>query len=232
MGDIIEATLHMEKDGSPYVSETDSYSVADYAYSQLNKAGSTKGLKTLCADLLSYGTAAQIFKGYRTDAPVNGAMTAVQKSYCSNLDAITFGNNNNILDDIEIPDVTWAGKSLSLESKVILKFVIDVSAYAGDPQALTLRVSYKDHEGVDQTIILSDPTVYGTATRYAFEFDGLLAAELRTVVDVAVFAGETQVSSTLRYSADTYGNNKTGDLLTLCKALFAYSDAAKDYFAN
>ena len=232
MGDIIEATLHMEKDGSPYVSETDSYSVADYAYSQLNKAGSTKGLKTLCADLLSYGTAAQVFKGYRTDAPVNGAMTAVQKSYCSNLDAITFGNNNNILDDIEIPDVTWVGKSLSLESKVILKFVIDVSAYAGDPQALTLRVSYKDHEGVDQTIILSDPTVYGTATRYAFDFDGLLAAELRTVIDVAVFAGETQVSSTLRYSADTYGNNKTGDLLTLCKALFAYSDAAKDYFAN
>ncbi|MBQ2446274.1 MAG: hypothetical protein II272_07515 [Oscillospiraceae bacterium] len=232
MGDIIEATLHMEKDGSPYVSETDSYSVADYAYSQLNKASSTKGLKTLCADLLSYGTAAQIFKGYRTDAPVNGAMTAVQKSYCSNLDAITFGNNNSILDDIEIPDVTWAGKSLSLESKVILKFVIDVSAYAGDPQALTLRVSYKDHEGVDQVIVLSDPTVYGTATRYAFDFDGLLAAELRTVIDVAVFAGETQVSSTLRYSADTYGNNKTGDLLTLCKALFAYSDAAKDYFAN
>jgi hypothetical protein len=222
----------MEKDGSPYVSETDSYSVADYAYSQLDKAGSTKGLKTLCADLLSYGTAAQIFKGYRTDAPVNGAMTAVQKSYCSNLDAITFGNNNNILDDIEIPDVTWAGKSLSLESKVILKFVIDVSAYAGDPQALTLRVSYKDHEGVDQVIVLSDPTVYGTATRYAFDFDGLRAAELRTVLSVAAYEGDVRVSPTLQYSADAYGNGKTGTLLETCQALMAYSDAALRYFVS
>ena len=81
-------------------------------------------------------------------------------------------------------------------------------------------------------MILTDPTAYGSvATRYAFDFDGLLAAELRSVVDVAVFAGDTQVSSTLRYSADTYGNNKTGTLLELCKALFAYSDSAKDYFS-
>ena len=49
---------------------------------------------------------------------------------------------------------------------------------------------------------------------------------------VAVFAGEEEVSPTLSYSADTYGNNKTGNILTLCKALFAYSDSAKTYFVK
>ena len=230
MGDEIRATLYMTKDGAPYCSAADTYSVAAYAYAQLAKADAPQSLKILCADLLNYGTAAQVFKGYRTDAPVNAAMTEEQKAYASDMEAVTFGNNNTILDDIEIPEITWAGKVLSLESKVILKFVVDTAAYTGSTEDLTLRISYKDHAGVEQVLFLADPTPYGSVTRYAFDFDGLLAAELRTVVDVAVFAGETQVSSTLRYSADTYGNNKTGDLLTLCKALFAYSDAAKAYF--
>ena len=52
-----------------------------------------------------------------------------------------------------------------------------------------------------------------------------------SVVSVQVYHGETPLSCTLQYSADTYGNNKTGKLLTLCKALFAYSDSAKTYFA-
>ena len=67
---------------------------------------------------------------------------------------------------------------------------------------------------------------------YAFTLDTLLAAELRSVVSVQIFDGEIPVSCTLRYSADTYGNNKTGNLLEVCKALFAYSDSAKAYFTN
>jgi len=65
---------------------------------------------------------------------------------------------------------------------------------------------------------------------YVFTLDALLAAELRSVVSVQIFAGDIPVSCTLQYSADTYGNNKTGNLLELCKALFAYSDSAKAYF--
>ena len=67
---------------------------------------------------------------------------------------------------------------------------------------------------------------------YAFTVDALLASELREVLTVQIFAGEEPVSTTLQYSADTYGNNKTGVLGELCKALFAYSDSAKAYFTN
>ena len=233
MGNEIKATLHMEKDGTPYLSNTDLYSVANYAYSQLRKYGAADSLKTLCADLLIYGSAAQTFKGYRTDALVDSSMTQEDRAYCSDTSSVVFSNNNSIMDDVDIPDVTWVGKSLSLESKVILKFIFDTASYSGNPEELTMRVTYKNYAGIQQTVILTDPAVYGSVSgRYAFDFDGLLAAELRSVVDVAIFAGDIQVSSTLRYSADTYGNNKTGALLDLCKALFAYSDSAKVFFAG
>ena len=55
---------------------------------------------------------------------------------------------------------------------------------------------------------------------------------VRSVVSVQVYAGDTPLFCTLKYSADTYGNNKTGALGDLCKALFAYSDSAKSYFTS
>jgi hypothetical protein len=65
---------------------------------------------------------------------------------------------------------------------------------------------------------------------YVFTLDALMAAELRAIVSAQIFAGDMPASCTLQYSADTYGNNKTGALLDLCKALFAYSDSARNYF--
>ncbi len=231
MNDQLAAVLYSSKNGKPVVSYADSYSIATYALAQLDKEDAPVALKTLCADLLCYGAQAQLFKGYRTNALADVAMTEHHKVYLTDLDTVVFGKNNSILNDMVEPQITWVGKSLSLESKVVLRFVIETASYTGAVEDLTLRVSYKDHAGQEQTVTLSKPTAYGSSgTRYAFSFDGLLAAELRSVLDVAVFKGETQLSSTLRYSADTYGNGKTGTLLTLCKALVAYSDSAKAYF--
>ncbi len=233
MGDTIESVLHMTKDGKEYISNTDIYSVATYAYSQMGKSNVTESLKTLCADLLRYGTAAQTFKGYRTDAPADKNMTAQQKGYLSSLEGLTFGSNNQVLNDLANPTVTWAGKVLNLESKVVLKFVFNPAAYEGSIEDLKLRISYVNYEGKTVTTEIGGAVLYNPAMGvYAFDFDGLLAAELRSVVTVAVYANGTQVSPSLCYSADTYGNGKTGTLLDLCKALFAYSDSAKIYFVS
>ena len=97
---------------------------------------------------------------------------------------------------------------------------------------LTLKVRYVNRNGETVETTVSGAELYNAnQNRYAFTFDGLLAAELRSVVDVAIYQGNTRLSQTLRYSPDTYGNNKTGQLLTLCRALFAYSDTAKAYFS-
>ncbi len=233
MNDTITATLRLTKGDVSYVSNPDTYSVAQYAYSQLGKTGISESLKALCANLLHYGSAAQTFKAYRTDALADEAMTTVQEAYLTELDAVIFGNNNRDLGDLASPRVQWAGKTLLLDSKVTLRYVVDVSGYTGNAEELSLRVSYKDFSGTEKTVVLASPQPYGgTAGWYSFEFDGLLAAELRSVLHAAVYAGDTQLSNTLEYSVDTYGNNKTGTLETLCRALMAYSDAAKAFFAQ
>ena len=210
----------------------DTYSIAQYAYGQLNKDTAEDSLKKLCADLLRYGKEAQLFKGYRTDALVNASMTEAHRAWLSDAEAVTFGNNNRILEDLDSPVVTWVGKALDLDSKVSLKYIFTPGTYGGAVEDLTLRIFYINNSGTVSMTTATDPVLYNEALNsYAFTFDGLLASELRTIVDVAVYAGDTRLSQTLRYSPDTYGNGKTGQLLTLCKALFAYSDTAKAYFA-
>ena len=232
MNDILVATLHMNKGKQEYVSKPDSYSIVTYALNQLNKDGAAQKLKALCADLLRYGASAQMFKGYRTDALATASMTAAHEGYLSNLNTVTFGNTNTVYNDLTNPMITWAGKTLNLGSKVVVKFVFNAGVYTGNISNLTLRMIYRDNSGAYRTVTLTNPTVYSEANRqYAFEFDGLMAAELRTPLSVAVYNEDTQLSQTLQYSPDTYGNNKTGALGDLCKALFAYSDSAKKYFS-
>ncbi len=232
MTDVLEATLYMEKAGRIYRSETDYYSIAQYAYTQLRKDTVSTELKTLCAELLRYGSKAQIFKSYGLDRLADGDMTAQDRAYLTDIDAVTFGNTNRVLGDLPDASIVWAGKSLSLESKVALKFVFNPADDIGDLSALTLRMSYTDTQGMTKTVTVSNPELYNESLGYyVFTVDTLLAAELRAVVSVQIYAGDTPVSATLEYSPDTYGNNKTGALLDLCRALFAYCDSAKAFFA-
>lgn len=233
MNDMIDATLYMMKGDVEYISNPDTYSVATYAYSQLSKTAASETLKKLCADLLRYGSAAQIYKGHRTDSLADANMTEEQKGYLTDLSTVTFGNNSSQLGDLTNGSITWLGKVLSLDTKVTLKFVVNTASYTGSLDDLSMHVSYANYLGENVTAVVTDIEKYGTNDGwYSFSFESLLAAELRTVVSVAVYEGDTQVSETLRYSADTYGNGKSGTLLTACQALMAYSDSALAYFTN
>ncbi len=233
MNDMIRSVLYGTKDGQPYYSPVDEYSIATYAYSQMGNAGRPQKLKTLCADLLHYGAKAQIFKSYRLDALADGKMTEEYKSFLSDIDAVTFGDTNTVLNDLENASVKWEGKALDLAAKVTVKFIFAMGNYTGDHTDLSLKVSYKDIYGNAKSVTLDNGELYNANyDYYAFTLDTLLAAELRSVLSAQIYAGETPVSCTLLYSADTYGNNKTGALGELCKALFAYSDSAKAYFKS
>ncbi len=231
MNDQITTILYGVKDGKPYYSPADEYSITTYAYSQLNNASRPKDLKILCADLLRYGANAQLFKSYRTDALADSAMTEEHKVYLSNADRLVFGNTNTTLSDLEDPQITWVGKSLNLETKVAVKYIISTLNYSDSLSDLNLRITYTDLYGEKKEAIVTELEEYDIKeSRYAFSFNGLLAAELRTVLSAQVYVGDTPVSVTMNYSPDTYGNNKTGALGSLCTALIAYSDSAKAYF--
>ena len=97
-----------------------------------------------------------------------------------------------------------------------------------------MKVTYQGTNGETKTVTLTGAEAYGsTGNQYSFTFYGLLASELRTIVDVAIYDGETQLSETLRYSAESYAAKTDGTTLeSLTKALFAYSDSAKSFFAK
>jgi hypothetical protein len=126
------------------------------------------------------------------------------------------------------------GKTLNLESKVTLKYVIDTSTYTGALDELSLQVTYADYAGEPKTVVISRLIPYSEAKGwYAFDFDGLLAAELRTVISASIYQGNTQISNILRYSPDTYGKGTSDPLLLrLCQALYAYSDSASAFFTQ
>ena len=231
MGDMVDAVLHMTKGAQKFYSKTDSYSVATYAYGMLNSSKDTKML-TLCADLLRYGAEAQTFKKYRTDALVDAALTAEQRAYQSNTEALTFTATDMTLGDTEMPFITWVGKTLDLGSKVGLKFVFNTDNYFGDPESLVMLITYTGNNGETKTMSLTGAETYNAAkNQYSFTFYGLLASELRTAVDVAIYADGLQLTETLRYSAESYAaKSGTTALAALTKALFAYSDSAKAYF--
>ncbi len=231
MNDSVRSVLFGTKNGLTYYSATDEYSVAEYAYSQLEKANATQKLKDLCGELLRYGATAQTFKGYRTDALADSTMTEEQKARLTDLDTVSFTPTNVVLEDMETPAVIWLGKSLDLNSKVTLKFIVETDPVSAPGEDLSMKLTYTNRLGVLREVTVTDVAPYGTGEGwYAFSFDGLLAAELRSVVTAQVYCGDRPVSATLQYSAETYGHNKTGLLGTLCKALFAYSDSAKAYF--
>jgi len=233
MGDQITAKLTMERDGIQYCSSEDKYSIADYAYSQLGKANLSTELKALCAQLLVYGSSAQVFKGYRTDALCDSKMTDAQRAYLTDLSTIVFENHNCTLSDLEAPTVAWVGKGLNLDTKIQLLFIFNPTRFAGNPEDLSLRITYEDIHGVAQVVVLSDPRLYyPDLGYYAFSFSGLLASELRQVVTATVYHRDQQVSLSQQYSVETYGNGKTGNLETLCRTMMAYSDAAKAYFLS
>jgi hypothetical protein len=233
MNNTVEAVLHMTKDGREYVSNGDSYSIATYAYAQLDNPAATEDLKILSANLLRYGAKAQIWKKYRTEALADAQMTDSQKALLQDLEAVEFGNNNEILSDVEIPLIDWVGKTMSLESKVVVRFVMNASNYMGDLDALSLRVSFVNIDGETETVTLTESTVYNEERHYyAFDFDGLLSAEMRSVMHVAVCEGDMQLSPTMVYSIDTYGVSTSGALRTLVQAMLAYGDSAKAFFVK
>lgn len=236
MNDIISSVLYCEKDGVIYYSPVDEYSIATYAYAKLNKADTKETLKALCAEILRYGANAQIYKSYRTDALVDSAMTEEHRAYLSDLSALTFGDHNTVLDDLDEPLAFWEGKALNLESKVEVKFIYKYDVFSTYVENHYLMVSYINSKGEEVSVRVDGAERYGASSGFwpmvVFTIDFLNASELRTVLNVQIYENGVPISCTLQYSADTYGNDKDGDLGALCKALFAYSDSAKAFFAN
>ena len=235
MNDTVCLDAKLVKDGEILFVE-EFYSIATYAYSQLNKEETDDSLKTLCAEMLRYGSLAQSYKGYRTDALADAEMTDVHRSYLSDLDAVTFDSINGQADDLPDAPIKWVGKTLDLQSNVSLRCVFDYSGYgkySTSTYNLCLAIRYTDVYGQEHVTYSYKRDYIGSgSTHYSIAFNDLAIVNLRVPLELQIVeeSGKVPVSNPMYYSISSYGSGKTGPLLTLCQALMAYSDSTRAYF--
>lgn len=71
IADSIYARAYVDNNGTPVYSEVKQYSIMQYCYNQLVNEGATDDLKTLCNNLLEYGSSAQLYSEYNTENLAN-----------------------------------------------------------------------------------------------------------------------------------------------------------------
>lgn len=224
MGETVTATLYAEKSDGILVSDTASYTVADYCYEALkmDKTGDTMG--RLLVDTLNFGAVCQQFRDSEATELVNAALTEEQQSWGSG-EAVRepescrdFGGNNG--------SVKWHGVSALMSERVQMR----VYFKAEDKTGLTVQA-----ESISGQWVLTNEEIQEKDGVYYVDFPYLNPAQMDEKVSFTVYRDETQVSSTMHYSIASYVSvwmNKSDvrpEQLELVKAIIRYGDAAKAY---
>ncbi len=234
MGDTLTATLVFTRDETEYSGTVDTYSLKAYAMERL-AASDDATFKTLLVDLLNYGAAAQTYFGYRTDALVNGELNDEQQALSrQTYHPITVAEGGNAGDyPAEI-----IGKNVLFGNRIALLVATDFQKNS-DLDGVSLRIRYTDLKGQKiEKLIRKAKFLYNSELNsYIAYFDGLKASELRVELELALVKNETEISATMKYSFDTYANNRLADsddanFKELLKKTLIYSDSAKEYFSK
>ncbi len=170
--------------------------------------------KTLAIDTLNYGTATQVYDNYDVENLANAGLTDEQKvAYLSITKPVRdYGQTGE--------GFKFKAASLYLKDKVYIKMYIAKSDYK---EGMTVRVNGT-----------AELTEWKASGNYMYVMtDGISANELSNTVTAAVYENNTQVSTTLTYSAGTYAANKwdsnSAELASLVKALVKYGNSAAAY---
>jgi len=232
MGSAVTAKLYGYRDGTLVEGDTCSYSVLSYVNRMANSSyADNADFRTLLADLVSYGAAAQTYTGYNA---ANLATAGVSAALLENATAAAPSlTNRTAFAPNAVESVRFVGAYLTLRDKVTVCYTIDAGGY--DADALELLISYTDYDGTPKTVTISGEDFSEANGLYVASFSELNAVQMRTVLSAAVYANGDCVSSTLTYSIESYAQSKAsgGDALAaLVNAMMKFGDSAMTYFAE
>lgn len=228
MGLPIKVTLCTVKDGESTPREYGSitYSVKDYCMNQLKNSNAETNLKTLCVNLLNYGSASQIYCGEKDTAKlVNITLSKEQKNSASSAIIPAPKNDKSLSSSGDDCVGVWRAASLSLYSdiSVICKFTTDTN-----PSNLTAVVTYGRYGENKANINSFTDSTYGSEMRpcKSLKFDKMNALELNYPIKIVLKDKYTgAVSKTLTYSVDSYAYSKIpegGDIGNLMTHVMKY----------
>ena len=227
MTDVITATVYAEYDGKKYEGKTTNYSVTTYCYSALPIVGTST--RTMIVDLLNYGAAAQIYKGYNTTTLANASLTSEMAAYASpELSSLKTVAKSELGDAVN-PTVEWKTVGLEMGDAVRIRYGFTTNEPISD-----LTVKIVSESGMSWTIPSSQFTESDGV--YYVRFKGLNAAQMSEPVYATVYKGTSAVSKKMCYSVESYvkawESNTDVQYTALKDLLFAmmkYGNAAYSY---
>ena len=218
MGDIIVASLVINGEE---VAVKDDYSVAIYAYNQLNSTAidgyseeKLAALRTLLVDMLNYGAAAQKYTGYKTEELVNAGLAEL-------------GVSGTEFAEVTQSDVNVSGSNGVSELKATL--------YHDKANAIRIYFEAENIDAVSVQIVkggqITEAAIQQNEEgRYYVQTDDILATQFGDVYYFNFNDGSgnvTIVSYSVKSYVKTMQNNATAG--ELVQALWNYGVAANVY---
>ena len=233
MDEVAEAAIFAQgNDGMLYQSQIIYYSVGQYCKNILNRdfseATERTALSGLLVDLLEYGAMAQRYSDptIGDDALVTAPLSSVMKSWISTYEP-ECASDVAIGAAPESEQASWSSGALFLRETIRLRMRFNTTL----TEDLTVRIT--DMSG-NLICTVAQEKMYAVTGGYVFFFDEMNVRQMRTPVQMTVYAGDTPVSRTLTYSIQTYAYNAITanediHLVNVMKAMLRYGDAATEY---
>ena len=235
MGDSLTATLHFVYDGAAYSRDLGAYDLGQYAKERLRTSAS-EAYRTLMADLLKYGAAAQAYLGYRTDAPVDNGLSNTENALASRDYAPLADISADSDTGIYPAEITQ--KEFRLDGRIALCVATDLGRDS-DLSGVLLRIRYTDRSGhaVERRIGGAAFVYSEAAGGYTVRFDELKASELRSVLTLTLVRNGAPISRTVQYSFDAYVESclaagADAEFKALLECTLRYADSARAYFTQ
>lgn len=225
----IAATVYATYEGEVVEGKTLEYSIKKYC-DALIASSSDARVRALVVDLLNYGAAAQNYAGVRVNNLANRDLSSEQLGWGTTADVTV---NNYLEERGEEGTVAWEGASLVLDDAVI----VNLQFCAQSKENLVVKVT----DGTNTLAEISGDDIKSVdSDSFAVSFDKLNAKNMRRLIYVTVYDGETAVSNELVYSVESYAKQimdlaAAGDpsvdanLVALVSAMMKYGDAAFAY---
>ena len=221
MGVSFAATLHVfDANGQEYYSSTVTNTVKDYIVGELVKTDNENAVRTLCADILNYGAAAQNYFVYDTDNLVN-----------ENLSAAAAAAKNQFETKTQAPATLVNGSngpnlygSVSIKNRVVLSITARNLGAEG-----TVQIQVKK-QGSNEVKEILETTKVGSV--YSAKFSNVEANEMRDMFEFTALVDGVETGTPLLWSVEGYvraarlNSDTSAEELALLNALLIYTDSA------
>jgi hypothetical protein len=229
MGIDVSARLYAQNAaGEIHMSPLCTKNIRDYLAEILTTEGKKDAWYVLCADMLNYGAAAQVYKDFQTDHLVNqelsaNALAKLHQYETTELPVVAKTNVNTKPEGEEECLYT----SVGLDNEV--KLVLTVRKDAGTQG---VQVQVKNH-ATGAVVTTLDTTWMGRT--FQASFSGIGAAAMRTEFDFVTLVNGVETGNIYTWSVEAYVGEIRSDSnqakVNVANALLTYGDAAAGYFA-